>query len=132
MLPWSAPVIPEKDESSILSELFSKPVTYNQVSIPLETMDGVKPNQAPLLAYEIAHTSCYDEENIDDTDTRLIENELSYVGYHPNRDMESNIGVFRYQGNITPRIPTIWECVKHSFTIQTPNKRKNTPMYFGV
>ena len=132
MLPWSAPVIPEKDEASILSELFSKTLTCNQVSIPLEKMDGVKTNQAPLLAYEIAHTSCYDEEDIDDTDTRLIENELSYVGYHPHRDMESNIGDFRYQGNMNRRIPTIWECVKHSFTIQTPNKRKNTHMYFGV
>jgi hypothetical protein len=134
MLPWRAPIQSEPDEASILSALFSKPVKHNEFPMTSLKSHNIESHKVTLLPYEIAHSSEYEPDDMYSDDTRLIAEELSYAGYHPNFNMEPDFSLHDiHPGNYKPpgnyqqyaqgmgidsyRMPTMWNCVRNAFNM---------------
>ena len=124
MLPWVRPITIEEDEATILSKLFSKPLLHNEFQMKAVESQSGKTPKPPLLQYEIAHHSIYEPDDVESDDTRLLAEELSYAGYHPNFNMNPDFYAYdMHPGNyIRPPpkpviMPSVWECVKNAFTL---------------
>ena len=121
MLPWTAKITPEKDEATILAEMFSEKLSHNEFF----TSSGHIVSKTTLMPYEIAHTSSYEPDDTYTDDSRLIQNELAYV--RSNLDFEMD---YRFEGSHLQQemnkpangqkivMPTIWACVKNAFTMR--------------
>ena len=125
MLPWTAKITPEKDESTILAEMFSDQLSHNEFFKRDYTSSCNTVSQIALMPYEIAHTSSYEPDDTYSDDSRLIQNELAYVRSNLDFEMNSHFTEFdRYEGMNKPGngqqivMPTIWTCVKNAFTMR--------------
>jgi len=123
MLPWTAKIKPEKDEVSILTEMFSNSLLHNEYFQHGTKSNGPSGTKIALMPYEIAHTSSYEPDDTYSDDSRLIQNELAYA--RSNLDFEMNsFAEYRPYGEKTNDVrgkdmvmPTIWTCVKNAFTM---------------
>jgi len=124
MLPSTANIKPEKDEATILSEMFSKPLMHNEFFNPTNTSSGPTGKKLALLPYEIVHSSSYEQDDIYSDEARLIENELSYARSTVDFEMQSGFTEFHpypKKKNVVNSkdlvMPTLWACVKNAFTM---------------
>ena len=126
MLPWTAKITPEKDEATILTEMFSgQNISHNEFFKRDYTSSGHTVSKVTLMPYEIAHTSSYEPDDTYSDDSRLIQDELAYVRSNLDFEMNSHFDQFhRYQETNKPEngqkilMPTIWACVKNAFTMR--------------
>ena len=111
MLPYTKKIIPERDECTIISELFATPPETNKVPTTFFGLfGGTTKKTVPLRPYEIAYTSCYDQEILDNSSSRLIPQELTFMGN--SRNFNSQPGL---NGQLKG-VPTLFNCVKNAFT----------------
>ena len=124
MLPPAANIKPEKDEATILTELFSKPLMHNEFFRSANTSSRTAGKQVALLPYEIAHTCSYEQDDVYSDEARLLQNELSYARSGIDFEMQSDFTRFHRYPETKNMVhskdvvmPTLWACVKNAFTM---------------
>ena len=110
MLPYTKKIIPERDECTIISELFSIPPETHKVSTSFFGLFKTSEKPVPLRPYEIAYTSCSDQEILENSSSRLMPQELTFMGN--SRNFNSQPG---FKGQLKG-VPTLFTCVKNAFT----------------
>ena len=111
MLSYTKKIIPEKDECTIISEVFATPIPEETVPKTFLGLFYEKEKPVPLLPYEIAHTSCYEQEILDNSNTRLMPQELTYMNNSRNFYGKPMLK------DPTRGVPTLWNCAKMAFTV---------------
>jgi hypothetical protein len=111
MLPYTKKIIPERDECTIISEIFATPIPQDTAPTTFFGLFHGKKQTVPLRPYEIAHTSCYEQEILDNSSTRLMSQELTFMGN--SRDFHTQPMLENHPGGM----PTLWSCAKSAFTV---------------